>query len=101
MNQTGAPDAVDVAIIGGGVLGCAVAARLATPRREVLLLEAESQLGTGVTSRNSGVIHSGLYYPPDSLKAASCVRGNRLLYEWAEKNNVWYRKTGKLVVAHS
>jgi L-2-hydroxyglutarate oxidase LhgO len=94
-------DAVDVAVIGGGVVGCAVAARLAQPGRELLLLEAEPQLGTGVTSRNSGVIHSGLYYPPDSLKAAACVRGNRLLYEWAERKGVWYRKTGKLVVAHS
>jgi L-2-hydroxyglutarate oxidase LhgO len=94
-------DAVDVAVIGGGVIGCAVAARLARPGRDLLLLESEPLLGTGVTSRNSGVIHSGLYYPPDSLKAAACVRGNPLLYEWAERHGVWYRKTGKLVVAHS
>jgi L-2-hydroxyglutarate oxidase LhgO len=94
-------DAVDVAVIGGGVVGCAVAARLAAGGRDVLLLEAEPLLGTGVTSRNSGVIHSGLYYPPDSLKAAACVRGNRLLYEWAERTGVWYRKTGKLVVAQA
>ncbi len=96
-----ATEQADVVIIGGGVIGCAVAARLARPGRELIVLEAEPLLGTGVTSRNSGVIHSGLYYPPDSLKAAACVRGNRLLYEWAERTGVWYRKTGKLVVAHS
>ncbi len=94
-------DAVDVAIIGGGVVGCAVAAALSARGREVLLLEEASRLGSGVTSRNSGVVHSGLYYTPGSLKAESCVRGNRLLYEWAARTGVWHRKTGKLVVAQA
>ena len=92
-------DGIDVAVIGGGVIGCAVAAAVAGPGRQVMLFEAEARLGTGVTSRNSGVIHSGLYYAPGSLKAASCVRGNRLLYQWARAHDVWHRRTGKLVVA--
>jgi L-2-hydroxyglutarate oxidase LhgO len=65
----------------------------------VMVLEASQHLGAGVSSRNSGVIHSGLYYRPGSLKAAACVRGNRLLYRWAVDHGVWHRKVGKLVVA--
>jgi len=90
---------VDVAIVGGGVVGCAVASTLARAGRSVLLLEGGPRLGEGVTSRNSGVIHSGLYYRPDSLKARSCVRGNALLYEWASARGVPHARTGKLVVA--
>jgi L-2-hydroxyglutarate oxidase LhgO len=89
----------EVAVIGGGVIGCAVAAALAAAGRQVLVLERERALGTGVTSRNSGVIHSGLYYPPGSLKALSCVRGNAALYQWATAHDVWHAKTGKLVIA--
>jgi L-2-hydroxyglutarate oxidase LhgO len=92
-------EVVDVAVIGGGVIGCAVAESLSRRGLEVMLLEAGASLGSGITSRNSGVIHSGLYYQPDSLKAQACVRGNRLLYEWAARHDVWHRKTGKLVVA--
>ncbi len=91
---------VDVAIIGGGVVGCAVASALARAQRSVLLLEAEGRLGDGVTSRNSGVVHSGLYYPPASLKAQACVRGNALLYEWAREHGVPHGRPGKLVVAN-
>jgi L-2-hydroxyglutarate oxidase LhgO len=94
-------DAAEVAVIGGGVVGCAVAATLAARGRSVLVLEAAAGLGTGVTSRNSGVIHSGLYYPPGSLKAEACVRGNALLYQWAAAHDVWHRKTGKLVIART
>ncbi len=92
-------DRVDIAVIGGGVLGCAVAAALADGSRSVLLLEAGPRVAEGVTSRNSGVIHSALYYPPGSLKAETCVRGNRLLYEWCARKGVTHAKTGKLVVA--
>ena len=99
--KCGVADAVDVAVIGGGVVGCAVAAVLAARGRQVLLLEAQPRLGTEVSSRNSGVIHSGLYYRPGSLKAESCVRGNRLLQEWAAAHGVWHARTGKLVVAQS
>ena len=91
---------VDVAVIGGGVVGCAVASALSRAQRSVVLLEAGERLGDGVTSRNSGVIHSGLYYPPASLKAETCVRGNALLYEWARKHGVPHARPGKLVVAN-
>jgi L-2-hydroxyglutarate oxidase LhgO len=91
----------EVAVIGGGVVGCAVAAAVAARGRQVLVLERERTLGSGVTSRNSGVIHSGLYYPPGSLKARSCVRGNAALYQWAAAHDVWHRKTGKLVIARA
>ncbi len=90
---------VDVAVIGGGVVGCAVASSLARAGRSVLLLEAGPRPAEGVTSRNSGVIHSGLYYPPGSLKAQTCVRGNALLYEWARDRGVPHARIGKLVVA--
>lgn len=89
----------DVAVIGGGVVGCAVASLLSRAGRSVLLLEAEARLAEGVTSRNSGVIHSGLYHPPSSLKAQTCVRGNALLHEWARAKGVPHARIGKLVVA--
>ncbi|MEW5854031.1 MAG: NAD(P)/FAD-dependent oxidoreductase [Myxococcota bacterium] len=92
-------DGVDVVVVGGGVVGCAVAHALSRARRSVVLLEKGPRLGEGITSRNSGVIHSGLYYAPNSLKAQSCIRGNVLLYAWAAAKGVWHRKTGKLVVA--
>lgn len=92
-------DRVDAVVIGAGVLGCALAARLADGKTRVVLLEAGPRIAEGVTSRNSGVIHSGLYYAPGSLKAETCVRGNRLLYEWCAKKGVAHAKTGKLVLA--
>lgn len=85
-------------VIGGGVVGCAIASALASDR-SLLLLEAEKRLGEGITSRNSGVIHSGLYYAKGSLKALTCVEGNRLLYPWAAARGVGHAKIGKLVVA--
>jgi L-2-hydroxyglutarate oxidase LhgO len=93
------PERVAVTVVGGGVIGCAVAAALAVRGHQVMLLEEAARMGTGTTSRNSGVIHSGLYYPPGSLKAQACVRGNHLLYEWAQRHGVWHARTGKLVVA--
>ncbi len=90
---------VDVAVVGGGVVGCAVASALARGRQSVVLLEGGDRLGDGVTSRNSGVIHSGLYYSPRSLKAQTCVRGNALLYEWAKARGVPHKRPGKLVIA--
>ncbi|HEX9578049.1 MAG TPA: FAD-dependent oxidoreductase, partial [Myxococcales bacterium] len=90
---------VEVAIVGAGVVGCAAASLLAARGRSVALLEAGPRIAEGVTSRNSGVIHSGLYYPPGSLKARTCVRGNRLLYQWAAAHGVAHAKVGKLVVA--
>lgn len=91
----------NIVIIGGGVVGCAIARALSLRWTDVFLLEALPKLGMGASSRNSGVIHSGLYYPPGSLKAKHCVRGNRLMYEFCKANGVPHRNTGKLVVASS
>jgi len=82
-------------------VGCAIAQSLATNWEDVFLLEALPKLGMGASTRNSGVIHSGLYYPPGSLKAKHCIRGNRLTYEFCAAHNVPHRRTGKLVVASS
>jgi len=90
---------MDVAVVGAGVVGCALASALARRGLAVVVLERAAQEGTGVTSRNSGVIHSGLYYPPGSLKAETCLRGQALLYAWAVSHDVPHARTGKLVVA--
>ncbi|MEM9694180.1 MAG: NAD(P)/FAD-dependent oxidoreductase [Myxococcota bacterium] len=87
-------------VVGAGVVGLAIAAALVERHAgEVIVLEAETAIGTGVSSRNSEVIHGGLYYPPDSLKAITCVRGRELLYAYAKAHRVPHRQTGKLVVA--
>ncbi|MBU0743498.1 NAD(P)/FAD-dependent oxidoreductase [bacterium] len=90
---------VDVTIIGGGIVGCATAAAVARDGRDVVLLEREPRLATGVTSRNSEVAHGGMYYPPGTLKARCCVRGRRLLKDLCTAAGVGYRECGKLVVA--
>jgi glycerol-3-phosphate dehydrogenase len=94
-------DQTNVVVIGGGVVGCAIARALSSTRDDVLLLEALPRLGMGASSRNSGVIHSGLYYTPGSLKARHCVRGNRLTYEFCSSHGIPHRNCGKLVVASS
>lgn len=92
---------VDCVVIGAGVVGLACARELAHAGREVLVLEAADQFGTGASSRNSEVIHAGIYYPADSLKAVLCVRGRNLLYEYCATNGIDHRRCGKLVVATS
>ncbi len=92
-------DSVDAVVIGAGVVGLAVARALALQGRETLVLERGSAIGQGVSSRNSEVIHAGLYYPTGSLKARLCVRGRELLYDWCERHGVEHRRCGKLVVA--
>jgi glycerol-3-phosphate dehydrogenase len=92
-------DQANIVIIGGGVIGCAIARSAAERWSDVFLLEQMPKVGMGASSRNSGVIHSGLYYAPGSLKAELCVRGNRLVYEFCAAHGVPFRKTGKLVVA--
>lgn len=89
----------NVVIVGGGVVGCAVAAEVARKYEDVFVLEAMPRVGMGASSRNSGVIHSGLYYTPGSKKARHCVEGNRLTYEFCEAHHIPYRRCGKLVVA--
>jgi L-2-hydroxyglutarate oxidase LhgO len=88
-------------VIGAGVVGLAVAARLAPSHPDLLVLERRERPGTEQSSRNSEVIHAGLYYSPGSLKARLCVRGNRLLYELGERHGVPMRRIGKLIVAVS
>ncbi len=97
--QVAAAEAVDVVVVGAGAVGLAVARALAQAGREVLVLERENAIGTGVSSRNSEVIHAGLYYEPGSLKARLCVRGKELLYAFCESHGVDHRRCGKLVVA--
>jgi len=90
---------VDAVVIGAGVVGLAVARALALRGRETLVLERGNAIGQGVSSRNSEVIHAGLYYLTGSLKARLCVRGRQLLYDWCEAHGVEHRRCGKLVVA--
>lgn len=90
---------VDCVVIGAGVIGLACARELALAGREVVCLEAEPAFGTQTSSRNSEVIHAGLYYPPGSIKAQACVEGRRALYAYCESRSVGHAKCGKLVVA--
>ena len=92
-------DEVEVAVIGAGVVGLAIARELALRGREVVIIEAADAIGTGISARNSEVIHAGLYYPPGSLKARLCVRGKVLLYAYCEARGIAHRRCGKLVVA--
>jgi L-2-hydroxyglutarate oxidase LhgO len=93
-------DSVETIVIGGGAVGLAIGRQMAR-RGDCLVLEAETQFGQGVSSRNSEVIHAGIYYPSDSLKAKLCVRGKALLYNYCETRGVPHRKCGKLIVATS
>ncbi len=86
-------------VIGAGVVGLAVARQLAMLGKDVLLVERESAFGTQTSSRNSEVIHAGIYYPRDSLKARLCVRGKQLLYQYCQTRHVPHRRCGKLIVA--
>jgi L-2-hydroxyglutarate oxidase LhgO len=92
-------DSVDCVVVGAGVVGLAVARALALAGREVVILEAEDAIGTHTSSRNSEVIHAGIYYPKGSLKARACVAGRQRLYEYCESHGVPYRRCGKLIVA--
>ena len=94
-------DSVDVAIIGGGVVGLATARELASDGRIVCVLERHPRLGQDTSTRNSGVIHAGIYYPPGSLKARLCLEGQRLLYEFCERHHVPHARCGKLIVVSS
>jgi glycerol-3-phosphate dehydrogenase len=94
-------DQVNVLIIGGGVIGCAIAEALSRRWQDIFLVEQNPKFGMATSSRNSGVIHSGIYYPKNSLKARHCVTGNVLTKEFCAKHNVPHRTTGKLVVAKS
>jgi L-2-hydroxyglutarate oxidase LhgO len=92
-------DEVDVVVVGAGVVGLAVARALAQAGREVIILEAAGAIGTGISSRNSEVIHAGIYYPRDSLMARFCVAGRRALYAFCADHGVPHKRCGKLIVA--
>ena len=94
-------DRVDCVVVGAGVVGLAVARALALQGREVMVLEAADAIGTGISSRNSEVIHAGIYYPEGSLKARLCVAGNQQLYTYCAERGVGHRRCGKLLVATS
>jgi L-2-hydroxyglutarate oxidase LhgO len=94
-------ECLDAVVIGAGVVGLAMARALGMAGREVVILEAEDAIGTHTSSRNSEVIHAGIYYPKGSLKARACVRGRDLLYAYCEAHGVPYRRCGKLIVATS
>jgi len=89
----------NITIIGAGVIGLAIAAELSRQQEGILVIEKKRTFGLETSSRNSEVIHSGIYYPEDSLKARLCVEGNRLLYEFCPKYGVGHRRLGKIVVA--
>ncbi|XP_052176216.1 L-2-hydroxyglutarate dehydrogenase, mitochondrial isoform X2 [Diospyros lotus] len=95
-----ARERVDCLVIGAGVVGLAVARELAAKkRRKVILVDSAPTFGTGTSSRNSEVIHAGIYYPPSSFKALFCVRGRELLYSYCREHDIPHKQIGKLIVA--
>ncbi|MDX9791611.1 MAG: NAD(P)/FAD-dependent oxidoreductase [Candidatus Kapabacteria bacterium] len=89
----------NVLIVGAGVVGLALAAKISSCGYSVLVVEKHKSFGNEISSRNSEVIHSGIYYEKDSLKANLCLSGNKLLYQWCNKYRVPFRKTGKFIIA--
>ncbi|KAK3236550.1 hypothetical protein CYMTET_53314 [Cymbomonas tetramitiformis] len=92
---------VDTVIVGAGVVGLACAQKLSSAGREVIVLESAGAIGTETSSRNSEVIHAGIYYPKDSLKARFCVEGRDMLYSYCLERGVDHKRIGKLIVATS
>lgn len=90
---------VNITIIGAGVIGLSVAAELAQKYKDIIVVEKYPSFGQETSSRNSEVIHAGIYYPLDSLKLRTCLEGNRLLYEFCQTHNIPFKRTGKLIVA--
>src|SRR5262245_66083779 len=90
---------MQVLVVGAGVVGLAVARAAATAGHEVVVAEATDGSGNGVSSRNSEVIHAGIYYPTGSLRARHCTRGRRMLYEFCATHGVAHERCGKLIVA--
>ena len=91
----------NICIIGAGIIGLSIAYKLSQFYKNIIVVEKESTFGQHVSSRNSEVVHSGFYYPPDSLKAKLCVKGNKLLYKFADNFKIAYKKCGKMIVANN
>ena len=89
----------DLTIIGAGVIGLSIGKYFSQLGNSVLIIEKESRAGEGTSSRNSGVIHAGIYYPENSFKSRFCVEGNKMLYEYADEKNISHSKVGKYIVA--
>jgi len=92
-------DTFNITIIGAGVIGLALAEELSAHQGDVLIVEKNTGFGQETSSRNSGVIHAGIYFPAEYLKTALCVEGNRLLYTTCREREIPHRKIGKLIVA--
>lgn len=92
-------DTVECVVVGAGVIGLAIARRLALTGREVVVLESTGDIGNGTSSRNSEVIHAGIYYPTGSLMARLCVKGKHALYDYCESHGIPHKRCGKLIVA--
>ncbi|MFA9495310.1 MAG: NAD(P)/FAD-dependent oxidoreductase [Candidatus Bathyarchaeota archaeon] len=93
-------DKVDIVVIGAGVVGLAIGAAIADKDKEMYILEKEEVYGQGTSSRNSEVIHAGIYYPTGTLKAELCVKANPMIYDICERHKVSYKKCGKLIVGN-
>ena len=92
---------LDITIIGAGVVGLSIARQLSGPGKDIVVVEKEPGPGRGISSRNSEVIHAGIYYPPGSLKANLCVQGCTMLYDFCAENRIPIKRTGKVIVAAS
>ena len=90
---------IDAVVIGAGVIGLAIARKLSKEGNEVIVLEEQNQFGSITSSRNSGVIHAGVYYDSDSLKAKFCAEGNRAMYQYCNERSVPHKNLGKFIVA--
>lgn len=91
----------DIVIVGAGIIGLATAYKLRKLKKNVIVIDKEKHFGIHTSSRNSQVIHSGIYYPKNSKKAIHCINGNSLIYDFCEKNQIPYKKTGKIIVAQN
>jgi L-2-hydroxyglutarate oxidase LhgO len=90
---------VDIVIIGAGVVGLSIAAELSRTHKDIIMVECNESFGQETSSRNSEVIHAGIYYPKDSIKLKACLEGRHLLYEFCAKHNISHKRTGKLIIA--
>jgi len=94
-------DKIDIVVIGAGAVGLAIAAEIADNKKSIFVLEKEDNFGKHTSSRNSEVIHAGIYYMPDSLKAKLCIEGNSLVYQICQENNIAHKRITKIIVATS